>query len=201
MKLHKFYDNFLKAGIHTCAKLSEISMLDFADFGVTSIVDRVRLFQLIQIIKSILTKKENKKIEGKFCKIEKSCTIKSSASCQLKSSKPLVSKNSEPFGISQQTNIEQGILENQIFLKMDKNDEEMKSLKNCSKNIQANNNISKKSPPSLFRVSYQPKSNDNDKEKILQVKETIHDQGYNYGVISLPGPSLGNFTNSIPVYK
>ena len=59
VKLDKFYDNFVSKRITTCEKLATISIVDFEHYGITSMNDRLRLFQLIQIIKSVAFKNQN----------------------------------------------------------------------------------------------------------------------------------------------
>lgn len=50
--LEKFHKNFLGRGISTVDNLGDIALQNYADFGVTSMEDRRKLFMLIQKIKS-----------------------------------------------------------------------------------------------------------------------------------------------------
>ena len=51
--LEKYQSNFIKNGITTCESLSQLTINDFVRCGVVSVNDRLQLFKLIQIVKSV----------------------------------------------------------------------------------------------------------------------------------------------------
>ena len=51
--LDRYYPNFIQRGLHNCESLVTLSMPDYPRYGVVSMEDRLHLFKLIQIIKSI----------------------------------------------------------------------------------------------------------------------------------------------------
>ena len=226
VKLGKFYNEFVKAGIDTCSKLSGLSMLDFSNFGVNSIVDRVRLFQLIQIIKSIVLKKNNGKMADKlepdfyFKKSTRSSAgakvHRSSSSCEVLKCKvnTLVLKTSDPVATSRTaTSRKESTRDASRDESRDASREstrdatrDFKQAPNDSTatenppkvmlkktpNLQANNNTAKNASLAKFKVKYKPfvtpKVDDSESQKeemgqaMVQVKEIVHNKGYNYGV-------------------
>lgn len=61
--LEVFHNNFLKRGVTRCEAIASLSMQDYCKFGVVSMEDRLRLFKLIQIIKTV-------QASGHICKHE-----------------------------------------------------------------------------------------------------------------------------------
>jgi len=53
VRLDRFHQNFTERGLTNCEQLSSLIVDDYGRFGVVSTNDRHRLFQLIQIIKSV----------------------------------------------------------------------------------------------------------------------------------------------------
>ena len=52
--LDPYYSSFVRHGIIKCEGLATLSMHEYSRFGVLSMEDRVRLFKLVQIVKSVL---------------------------------------------------------------------------------------------------------------------------------------------------
>ena len=52
--LESYYSNFIRHGIVKCEGLANLSMHEYSRFGVLSMEDRVRLFKLVQIVRSVL---------------------------------------------------------------------------------------------------------------------------------------------------
>ena len=52
--LESYYNSFVRHGIIKCEGLANLSMHEYSRFGVLSMEDRVRLFKLVQIVKSVL---------------------------------------------------------------------------------------------------------------------------------------------------
>ena len=52
--LESYYTSFVRHGIIKCEGLATLSMHEYSRFGVLSMEDRVRLFKLVQIVKSVL---------------------------------------------------------------------------------------------------------------------------------------------------
>ena len=61
--LERYHPHFVRHGISKCEGLAALSMQDYSRFGITRMEDRVRLFKLVQIVKSV-------QAEGRFCKHE-----------------------------------------------------------------------------------------------------------------------------------
>lgn len=59
--LERYHTHFVRYGISKCEGLACLSMQDYSRFGITRMEDRVRLFKLVQIVKSV-------QAEGKYCK-------------------------------------------------------------------------------------------------------------------------------------
>jgi len=53
VRLERFHANFTERGLTNCEQLSSLIVDDYGRFGIVSTDDRRRLFQLIQIIKSV----------------------------------------------------------------------------------------------------------------------------------------------------
>lgn len=60
-RLEKYYQNFVNGGLYHCEALLKLSMQDYPRYGVVLMEDRLRLFKLIQIVKSVQS-------EGLVCK-------------------------------------------------------------------------------------------------------------------------------------
>lgn len=210
VRLEKFYDGFVREGIDSCGKLSLLSMLDFGDFGISSIVDRVRLFQLIQIIKTIVKKDASKRLENKendgivkkishhelikkeyiviSPKLEK-CLSPTETNNFIKDKLPS-QKNSDQIPSSRLTT-PKSVASKENNSKNNA-DRQSTSFLNSPQNTHTNNITNKKNPPSLFKVKYihrrspniaDVESNVEDAKKQIEVRETIYNHGYNYGVI------------------
>lgn len=66
-RLEKYHANFTKQGVTKCEGLTRLQMHDYIRFGIVSMQDRVRLFKLVQIVKSVQD-------EGMYCKHDNGST-------------------------------------------------------------------------------------------------------------------------------
>ena len=53
VQLERYYKGFVDGGLGTCEALVNLSMQEYSRYGVASMQDRLRLFKLIQIVKSV----------------------------------------------------------------------------------------------------------------------------------------------------
>ena len=60
-KLEKYFRNFVNGGLQHCESLLQLSMQEYPRYGVVLMEDRLRLFKLIQIVKSV-------QADGMVCK-------------------------------------------------------------------------------------------------------------------------------------